>query len=81
MFPPEPVTYCTGKTSSLGCVPFLVTTGLPSATTTTPFTIEGRDLVPGEATVLLYGLQKSNPTEPTGFGDTLTNAVRFVVGP
>ena len=29
-------TYCTGKTNSLGCVPFLGFTGTPSATSTTP---------------------------------------------
>jgi hypothetical protein len=49
-------TYCTGKTSSLGCVPFLTTAGFPSATDSGAFRIEGHDLLPTETGFLLYGL-------------------------
>ena len=31
------VTYCTGKTNSLGCVPFISSTGTPSATLSSPW--------------------------------------------
>ncbi len=50
------VTYCTGKTSSLGCVPFLSSTGTPSVSATLPFRVTANDLVPGEAGFYLYGV-------------------------
>ncbi len=139
-------TYCTGKTNSLGCVPFLTTSGLPSASDTNPFSIIANDLVPNELGLLVYSFKKSNlnfhggklcvkaptvrwfpnksakvlgappctgritrnfnnriqsgadpaltpgarvhvqfrqrePNDPAGFGDGLTNAVRFVICP
>ncbi len=54
------VFYCTGKTSSVGCVPFLTTTGLPSASSTTPFQVVANDVVPGEAGFVIYGFKKAN---------------------
>ena len=36
LFPYQTVTYCTGKTNSLGCVPFVTTSGLPSASSPDP---------------------------------------------
>ncbi len=48
-------TYCTGKTTSQGCVPFLTFTGAPSATSTGKFWIQGEDFPAGEAGIMLYG--------------------------
>ncbi len=57
----EPGTfYCTGKTSSVGCVPFLTTTGFPSATATTPFQIVANDVVPNESGFIIYAFKKAN---------------------
>ncbi len=56
----QPEFYCTGKTNSLGCVPFLTTAGIPSATCTLPFPVTGRDMLPNEAGFLLYSFKKSN---------------------
>ncbi len=58
--PGLPFSYCTGKTSSLGCVPFVATSGLPSATSTSPFRVTGNGVLPNEAGVLFYGFSKSN---------------------
>ncbi len=55
-----PVTYCTGKTNSLGCVPFLITLGAASASSSDAFRIEGHDHVPGESGLLLYSFKKAN---------------------
>ncbi len=52
---PDPVTYCQGKLNSLGCVPFLTTTGLPSASDTTPFQVRANDVLAGEAAFVIYG--------------------------
>lgn len=57
---PAPVSYCTGKTTSAGCVPFLTTSGLASATASQPFVIQGNDLVPGEAGFVIYSMRKAN---------------------
>ncbi len=52
--------YCSGKTNSAGCVPFLTTTGSPSATDTSPFRIVANDVVPGQAGFLIYAFKKAN---------------------
>ncbi len=54
-----PVTYCTGKTNSLGCVPFITTTGVPSVSSAAPFRIVANDTV-NEVGRLWYGFKKSN---------------------
>ncbi len=51
--------YCRGKTTSQSCVPFLRASGVASVTGTVPLTIEGADLIPGEAALLLYGFERS----------------------
>ncbi len=140
-----PTTYCTGKTNSVGCVPFITTSGTPSATATQPFRILANDMVPLEVGDLVYGFKKHNldfhggklcvkaplfrtvhktpkskgtppcegvhlfnfqnriqngldpaltpgqtvfaqwrardPGDPAGFGDALTDAVRFTIAP
>lgn len=48
-------TYCTGKTSSLGCLPTMGSTGLPSASDPTPFRLIGTDVIPDQFGILLYG--------------------------
>jgi glucose/arabinose dehydrogenase len=57
---PVPTAYCTGKTSSLGCVPFVCSTGTPSVTATGAFSVLARQVVPGEAGFAIYGFAKAN---------------------
>ena len=138
---PVVVSYCTGKTTSLGQVPYMTTTGEPSVTATSPFRVQGNDFVPNEHGYLLYAFGKSNldfhggklcvkpatmqkvfpvkqarpdgtifrnfnktiqsgniplltagrkvylqwyesdPGNPSGFNDALSDAVRFTIGP
>ncbi len=56
----RPATYCTGKTTSGGCVPFVTFTGVPSATSTGTFPITANDVVPAESGFLIYGFKKAN---------------------
>ena len=139
-------TYCTGKTNSLGCVPFITTSGSPSATSINPFQIEANNFVASQLSILLYSFKKAelgfhggtlcvkapftrllpakqsdntggfpcnglvkrnfntriqsgvdplltaganvfaqwmqrDPSDPAGFGDGLSNGVRFTIGP
>ncbi len=53
---PTAVSYCQGKLNSLGCVPFISSTGGASATATTPFAVSASDVVPNEAGFLLYSV-------------------------
>ena len=141
-----PTIYCTGKTNSLACVPFVTTSGTPSVTSTDPFPVTANDLVPSEATLMVYGSGRASlsfhagklcvkspltrllpvtpaknggappcsgmltknfnkriqsgadpsltaghrvngqfiqrdPADPSGFGDTLTNGIQFVIAP
>jgi hypothetical protein len=55
-----PQFYCVGKTNSAGCVPFLTTTGVPSASSTSPFRIVGNDVMTGQAGFLIYAFKKAN---------------------
>ncbi len=56
-----PTFYCTGKTASTACIPFL-TTDANSASVTSPFpwNVRANDHVDGEAGFLIYSFQKSN---------------------
>ncbi len=54
-----PETYCTGKTNSSGCVPFLSFTGSPSVTGAT-FSLRAEQVLVGEVGFVLYGSQRSN---------------------
>ena len=51
--PDPPATYCAGKTNSLGCVPFITTSGFPSETTGT-FLITGNDMMPSQSGLNRY---------------------------
>ncbi len=55
-----PASFCSGKTNSLGCVPFLTSSGLASATSTGSFQLVANDVLPDEAGFLLYSFKKSN---------------------
>jgi hypothetical protein len=57
----EPVvtTYCTSKTTSAGCLPFLTFSGTPSATGA-PFHVFGNDHVEGQVGLYLYSPQKAH---------------------
>jgi hypothetical protein len=57
--PDLPTTYCTGKTTSAGCVPFLTHSGTPSATAG-PFNIFSNNHLEGELGVYFYSFQKAN---------------------
>ncbi len=58
--PPPPQYYCTAKTTSSGCVPFLTTSaGSPSVSGSSWF-IRSKDHVDAEAGLLVYSLKKSN---------------------
>ncbi len=56
----HPSSYCTGKTNSLGCVPFMSFNGAPSVSATSAFRIQCNDAIPGEAAFLFYSFGKSN---------------------
>ncbi len=55
-----PRVYCTGKTNSLGCLPFVGTAGVASATLAEPFTLSANDVLPAELGFLLYSTKKAN---------------------
>jgi hypothetical protein len=53
---PLPVTtYCTATTNGLGCAATITTTGTPSATSTTAFTIRAAQVVNNKTGLLFYG--------------------------
>ncbi len=58
---PQPTRlYCTGKTNSLGCVPFLSFSGTAATSGSGGFWITGWNLIAGEPGFLLYGFAKAN---------------------
>ncbi len=58
---PPPAFYCTGKTGSNGCIPFLSTDGgTASVSDTTAWNIRSNDEVATEAGFLIYSFKKSN---------------------
>ncbi len=136
---------CSGKTNSLGCVPFLSTHGAASESGDGPMRISAHDVLPQEVGILMYGFggsdlpfhggtlcvkaplvrfpaksatavpgatcggvltkefqsaiqtgadprltagevvhaqwRQRDPHDPAGFGDGLSNGVRFAIGP
>jgi hypothetical protein len=54
LFPLAPSTYCTGKVNSLGCTPFISSSGTPSASSPAPFTINGSSFVNQKSGLLFY---------------------------
>jgi hypothetical protein len=59
--PPRPSYYCTAKTTSLGCVPFLTADqGLPSVSSTVPWNVRSNDHEPANAGFLIYASKKAS---------------------
>ncbi len=56
----DPYSYCSGKLNSLGCVPFVGTSGIPSVSSTAPFTVSALDVLPSQAGFMIYGSKRSN---------------------
>lgn len=54
--PPTPVTYCVAKISSAGCTPSITATGIPSASSSTPFAISASSVINKRFGLLFYGL-------------------------
>ena len=54
--PDFPTLHCAGKLNSQGCTPFLTFAGAASASSAQPFSIQGRDFLPGESGFLIYGV-------------------------
>jgi choice-of-anchor B domain-containing protein len=61
--PPPPTNYCTPKTNSLGCVPAIGSTGTPSVSAGSGFTITGSNVRNQKPGLLFYGIngQASTP--------------------
>jgi hypothetical protein len=53
------LSYCTGKTNSLGCVPFMSSVGFASVTSASPFQVMASDCLPNQVGYLLYGYAQS----------------------
>jgi hypothetical protein len=53
--PPSPVTYCTAKTNSLGCLPSIASAGVPSASAASGFVVTGSNVRNNKAGLLFYG--------------------------
>ena len=53
---PLPVIYCTAKTNSLGCTPVIASSGIPSATAGSGFTVSSAQNRNDKAGLLLYSL-------------------------
>ena len=64
----EGSSYCTGKTNSLGCVPFMSSVGFASVTSSNPFQVMASDCLPNQVGLLLYGY---GPTNLSFHGGTL----------
>jgi hypothetical protein len=57
LFPTAAATYCTGKINSQGCVPGIGSSGLPSATSATPFLITCANVLNQVSGLLIYSRQ------------------------
>jgi hypothetical protein len=51
----RPTAYCESQTNSLGCTPFLTTTGTPSATQLVAFRIRAFQVLSNKVGILIYG--------------------------
>jgi hypothetical protein len=54
LFPSAPGTYCTGKTNSLGCVPWMGWTGTASASSSSPFLVTCSNVINQKTGLLIY---------------------------
>lgn len=79
-------TYCTAKTNSLGCVPSIGSTGIPTGSGAGPFEIDVTQVLNNKTILLFYGYQQASapffggtrciavPLIRTGLSDTGGNA-------
>ena len=56
---PEPLTYCTAKTNSQGCLPKVGWTGLPSLSIADNFVVTATDVVSQEVGMLLWSRERA----------------------
>jgi hypothetical protein len=56
LVPPAPVTYCTGKLNSAGCVAIVSSVGSASATSNVPFEVNATSVVSGKYGLLFFGI-------------------------
>src|SRR5262249_22147769 len=56
-FPATPVVYCTGKTNSLGCTPAMSSSGAPSASSASAFTVSTTQLLNQRSALHFYGFR------------------------
>ena len=52
---PDPLSYCRPKVNSLGCTPRMTSSGIPSATSPSPFDLGAIDLINNKNLLLFYG--------------------------
>ncbi len=57
---PYPTTYCTAKVNSLGCVPRISTSGIPSLHTADNFYIGATDVLNNKPGMLLWGMRSAS---------------------
>ncbi len=55
MHAPTTASYCTAKTNSLGCAPFVDSSGFPSLTNALPFVIRAHDAINSKNGILFFG--------------------------
>jgi hypothetical protein len=55
LFPATPTTYCTGKTNSQGCVPYIYSNGTASLSSGAAFFVRGANFLNNRAGLLFYG--------------------------
>jgi hypothetical protein len=53
---PSPVSYCSSKFNSLGCLPLISAVGLPSAANGSGFTVRAVDIMNNKSGILFYGI-------------------------
>jgi hypothetical protein len=63
---PAPITYCTAKVNSLGCIPSIQCNGTPSATATSGCLIQCVNVRNNKAGILIYGLSGQAATPFSG---------------
>lgn len=55
-----PFTYCTAKLNSQFCLPAIASSGTPSASSASPFTISASLVVPNAVGIMIYGFQQNS---------------------
>ncbi len=75
-----PTLYCTAKTNSQGCVPSIGFTGMPSATSATPFTVAAANVLNQKPGLLLYSYAQQIAPFQGGFLCLSSPLRRLAVG-